>query len=126
MQVLVLGGIAGAWRETLVDYSTGTCKPDLRRIIQRWGGHLFDDIERLSVVHPDFVEHMDLVVGREQGAVTDETDAFDLSGAAAEIRFCLGNDDIGVESLRRHFSLNELLERIATNEVDGRNRRILD
>ena len=49
----------------------------------------------------------------------------DLS-AAVEIRFCLGDDDIGVEPLGGHLRPNELLERIATNKVDGSNRRVLD
>src|SRR5258708_35604012 len=69
---------------------------------------------------------MDLVVGREQCAVTDKTDAFDLSRAAAEIGFRLGDDDVGVKPLGRHFGLNEFLEWIAADEIDRRNRRILD
>src|ERR1700737_2417491 len=125
MQLLVSGGIAGARREALVDNSTGTREPDIRRIVQRRGDPFFDDIERLAVDNPDFVERMDLAVGRHHRAVSEETCAFDLSATAAEIRFCFGDNDVGVESLRRHFSLYEFLEWIATNEVDGRNHGIL-
>src|ERR1700687_2814846 len=126
MQLLVLGGIAGAGREILVDRSARSCDPDRPHLVQRRGGHLFNDIERLAVDYSYFVEGVDMVGGCEQRAERDETYPFDPSGTATEIRFRLGNDDIGVESLRRHFSLNELLEWIATNEVDGRNRRVLD
>ena len=97
--------------------------PTVAHVVQRRGGHLFDDFERLSVENPDFVERMDLVVRCQHCPVSDEAYPFNLSGTAAEIRFCLGDDNVGVEPLRGYFSLNQLLEWIATNEVDGRNRR---
>src|SRR5258706_1771386 len=125
MQVLVSGGIADAWRETLVDHPAGAREPDSLRTVRWRRGHLFDQVERLAVDHSDFVEGMDMVGGREQRAVTDKSYAFDLSASAAEIRLCLGDDNIGVEPLWRHFRLNEFLEWIATDEVDGCNRGIL-
>src|ERR1700716_4770124 len=125
VQLLVLGGIAGAGRETFVNRSAGACKPDHSHIVQWWRGHLFDDVERLSVEDPDFVQRMDLIVGFQHRAVSEETYAFDLSATAAEIRFCFGDDDVGVEPLRGHLGLNELLEWIATNDVDRSNDGIL-
>src|SRR5258706_11691607 len=119
MQVFIPGGITGGWRVTVVDLATGAREPDLRRIVQRWGGPFFDNGKRLAVDNPDFVERMDLAVGFQHRAVGEETYAFDFSATAAEIRFCLGDDDVSVEPLRGHFSLNQLLERIATNDMDG-------
>src|SRR3981081_3730867 len=119
MQVLVSDGIAGGWRLAVVDLPAGAWEPDLRCIVQRRGGAFFDNGERLAVDNPDFVERMDLVVRFQHRTVSDQTNAFDLPATAAEIRFCFCDDDIGVEPLRRHFSLNEFLEGIATNEVDG-------
>src|SRR5258707_6310993 len=126
MQVFISHGIAGTWRVIIVDLPGGTRKLDLYRIVQRRRGSFFNNIERLSIEDPDFVERMDLVVSCQYCPVGDEAYPFNLSGTAAEIRFRLGDDDVGVEPLRRHFGLNQLLEWIATNEVDGRNRRILD
>src|ERR1700737_4950718 len=110
MQLLVSDGIAGAEREALVDNSTGAREPDLGRIVQRRGGPFFDDVERLAVDNPDFVQRMDLAVGRHHRAVSQETYAFDLSATAAEIRFGLGDDDVGAESRRGHASLTHFLE----------------
>src|SRR5260221_5730962 len=126
MQVFISYGLAGAWRVTVVDLPGGTRKLDLHRIVQRLRAPFFNNIERLSVENPDFVERMDLVVSCQHCPVGDEAYPFNLSGTAAKIRFCLGDDDVGVEPLRGYFSLNQLLEWIATNEIDGRNRRILD
>src|SRR5580700_1586118 len=126
VQIFISHGFAAAWRVTVVDLPGGTRKPDLHRIVQRRRGPFFNDIEGLSVENPDFVERMDLVVRCQNCPVSDEAYPFDFSGTAAEIRFCLGDDDVGVKALRGHFSLNQLLEWIATDEVDGRNRRILD
>src|SRR6266478_7808850 len=47
MQVFIPGGIAGGWRVTVVDLATGAREPDLRRIVQRWGGPFFDNGKRL-------------------------------------------------------------------------------
>src|SRR5260221_3588152 len=126
MQVFISYGLAGAWRVTVVDLPGGTRKLDLHRIVQRLRAPCVNNIERLPVENSDFVERMDLVVRCQHCPVGDEAYPFDLSGTAAEIRFCLGDDDVGVEPLRGYFSLNQLLEWIATNEVDGHNRRILD
>src|SRR5258707_2438599 len=117
MQVLVSGGIARPWRETLVDRPAGAREPDSLRAVRWRGGHLFDHVERLAVDHPDFVEGMDMVGGCEQGAVACKTDAFDLSATAAEIRLCLGEDDIAAEPLRGHFRRTEFLEWGGTDEL---------
>src|ERR1700704_3966755 len=126
MQVFISHGFAGAWRVTVVDLPGGTRELDLYRIVQRRRDPFFNHIERLSVENSDFVECMDQVVRCQHCPVGDEAYPFNLSGTAAEIRFCLGDDDVDVEPLRGHFSLNQLLEWIATNEIDGCNRRSLD
>src|SRR5258708_4559397 len=126
VQIFISHRVAGAWRVTVVDLPGGTRKVDLYRIVQRRRAPLFNNIERPSVENSDFVERMDLVVRCQHCPVSDEAYPFNLSGTSAEIRFCLGDDDVGVEPLRGYFSLNQLLEWIATNQVDGRNRRILD
>src|ERR1700722_4814923 len=126
MQVFIPHGFAGTWRVTVVDLPGGTRKLDLYCVVQRRRASFFNNIEGLSVENPDFVEHMDLVIRCQDCPVGNEAYPFNLSGASAEIRFCLGDDDVGVEPLRGHFGLNQLLEWIATNEIDGRNRRILD
>ena len=99
VQVFISHGF-GAWRVTVVDLPGGSRKPDLYRIVQRRRAPFFNDIERLSVENSDFVERMDLVVRCQHCPVGDEAYPFDLSGSAAEIRFCLGDDDVGVEPLR--------------------------
>src|SRR3984957_9008930 len=99
VQVFISHGF-GAWRVTVVDLPGGSRKPDLYRIVQRRRAPFFNDIERLSVENSDFVERMDLVVRCQHCPVGDEAYPFALSGSAAEIRFCLGDDDVGVEPLR--------------------------
>jgi len=83
MQLLISGEIADGWRECLVDQLARASEVHRSRILQGRGCSFLDNLERLAVEHPDFVERVYLVVGRKQRAVSDEAYAFDLSTAAA-------------------------------------------
>jgi hypothetical protein len=97
VQIFISHGFAGAWRVTVVDLPGGTRKLDLHRIVQRLRAPFFNYIEGRSVENSDFVERMDLVVSCQHCPVGDEAYPLNLSGPAAKIRFCLGDDDVGVE-----------------------------